>query len=102
MAVRFHDARHAQLIRGLTAAAADDRGDAQRLYQLSTGPRQAAIVARLQQGVDAGEVRPDADLASVADALLGVLLVQLLTGNEDALLSRAEGVLAILLAGLRP
>lgn len=96
----FATPTHASLIRALTCAAADDRGDARRLYQRFTGPHQAAVVARLRHGVDAGQVRPDVDLDAVADALIGALLFQLLAGEEAVSPTRADGLLRIVLPGL--
>lgn len=91
---------HAALIRALTSAAADDRGEAQRLYQRFTAPHQAAVVARLHSGVEAGQVRGGVDLDAVADAFLGSLLYQLLTNNEAVTAERSAGLLSLVLPGL--
>lgn len=96
----FVSPEHAPLIRALTAAAADDRGEAQRLYQHFTEPHQAAVVARLRLGINAGQVRPGADLAAAADAFVGALLLQLLTANESVSAERADGLLRLMLPGL--
>ncbi|MFI5756288.1 TetR-like C-terminal domain-containing protein [Streptomyces sp. NPDC051569] len=90
----------AALIRALTSAAADDRGEAQRLYQRFAGPHLAAVVARLHEGVEAGQVRRDADVDAAADALLGSLLFQLLTNNEELAAERTAGLLRLVLPGL--
>ncbi|MFI7361362.1 TetR/AcrR family transcriptional regulator [Streptomyces sp. NPDC050149] len=90
----------AALIRALTSAAADDRGEAQRLFQRFTGPHRAAVVARLQRGVEAGQVRHGADLDAVADAFLGSLLFQLLTNNEAVAAERSAGLLHLVVPGL--
>lgn len=93
--------RHTPLVLALTAAAAENPQDAEVLYQQLTGPRHEALVARLRRGVDAGQVRADADLDAVADAVTGALLYQLLTGNAAASERRAAALLDILLGGLR-
>ncbi|GAA3978985.1 TetR/AcrR family transcriptional regulator [Streptomyces marokkonensis] len=96
------DPRHAAMILALTAAAAESPHDAESLYRHHTRPQYEAIVDCLRSGVESGEFRADADLEAVADALIGSVLYQLLTRTGDAAPQRAEHLLDVLLAGLRP
>jgi hypothetical protein len=57
---------------------------------------------RLSAGVDAGQLRGDADLEAVADALTGALLYQLLTGSAAASEQRAAGLFDVVMRGLQP
>ncbi|NBM18526.1 TetR/AcrR family transcriptional regulator [Streptomyces sp. GC420] len=100
-AVSAADPGNASLILALTAAAAENPHDAEDLYRRLTGPWCTPLVHRLRAGVDAGQLRPDADLEAVADALVGALLFQLLTGSASAAEQRAIGLLDALLTGLR-
>ncbi|MEO6086704.1 MAG: helix-turn-helix domain-containing protein [Umezawaea sp.] len=95
--------RNAALVRALAAAAAADLRDADELYRQLTGPSRDELVERLRAGVGANQVRADADLAAAADALLGALLYQTLAGDPAAYSpQRVDGLLDIILAGLRP
>ncbi|MEU3732993.1 TetR/AcrR family transcriptional regulator [Streptomyces sp. NPDC033538] len=96
------DPRHAAMILALTAAAAESPHDAESLYRHHTRPQYEAVVGCLRAGVASGEFRADADLEAVADALIGSVLYQLLTRTGDAAARRAERLLDVLLAGLRP
>lgn len=81
------------LLRALAAAAAEDRGDGEALYRQLTGPQYDAVLQRLRSSAEAGEVRADADLAAVADAIIGTVLYRELakpgvpqrTGSFDGL-----------------
>ncbi|MFI7275709.1 TetR/AcrR family transcriptional regulator [Streptomyces sp. NPDC049879] len=92
---------HAALVLALTAAAAENPDDAASLYRRLSGPQHEALVARLRAGADAGQLRPDADLEAVADALTGALLYQLLTGNAAQAERRSSALLDTLLTGIR-
>ncbi|MFV2176258.1 TetR/AcrR family transcriptional regulator [Actinomadura sp. LOL_016] len=94
------DARHAAMILALTAAAAESPHDAESLYRHHTRAQHEAIVSCLRAGVESGEFRADADLAAVADALIGSVLYQLLT-RTSAPPARSEALLHTLLRGLR-
>ncbi|MFE3826884.1 TetR/AcrR family transcriptional regulator [Streptomyces sp. NPDC059092] len=95
------DPRNAALIRALTAAAAEDPHDAEALYERLTGPQREELVQRLRAGAEAGQVRADADLDAVADALVGALLYQTLAGNDSLSLRRADGLFDVITRGLR-
>ncbi|MER5635103.1 TetR/AcrR family transcriptional regulator [Streptomyces nitrosporeus] len=91
------------LVLALAAAAAESPGGAgEPLYRRLTGPRHRALVARLEAGVAAGQLRAGRDLDAVADALIGALLYQLLTGNAAASAARAEDLVETVLEGFRP
>ncbi|MFJ8754936.1 TetR/AcrR family transcriptional regulator [Streptomyces sp. NPDC102441] len=94
------DPRNVPLLLALTAAAAENPDDAEVLYRQLAGPQHQALTERLRSAVDAGDLRADTDLEAVADALIGALLYQLLTGNAAAAGQRAAALLDILLAGL--
>jgi AcrR family transcriptional regulator len=88
------------LIRGLAAAAADSTTDAELLYKQLTGPSRQHLTDRLAAGVRQGQLRPDADLEAVADAVAGTLLYRALTGGPAAVPTDADGLLDILLTGM--
>ncbi|MBV7668285.1 TetR/AcrR family transcriptional regulator [Streptomyces halstedii] len=90
------------LLLALTAAAAESPGAGDTLYRRLTGPRHRALVERLWAGVAAGQLRADRSLEAVADALIGALLYQLLTGNAVTSAERAEALVEAFLGGLRP
>jgi AcrR family transcriptional regulator len=96
------DPRNAALALALIAAAAENPADAQSLYGLLTGPSHQALTARLRAAAAAGQIRPDADLDSVGDALIGSIVIQLLTGRAKTTRQHAHDLLEIVLRGLRP
>ncbi len=67
------------MVRGLTSAAADNTADAERLYTLLTGPQREALTRRLAGAAAQGQLRADADLGTVAEAIIGHLLYRQLT-----------------------
>lgn len=90
------DTANAALIRALVAAAAANSGDGVALYQQLSAPQHDGVMARLRLAVEQGQVRADADLDAVADALIGTLLLRAMThgggspsfdGLVDALLT---------------
>lgn len=93
------------LVRALAAAAAEDPQDGEALYQQLTKPQHDAITERLRRGVDAGQVRADADLEAFADALIGATLYRILTGTGmagDQAFTRSDGVVDALINGCAP
>jgi AcrR family transcriptional regulator len=100
---RLHgDPATAALIRGLAAAAADSAADAARLYEQLTGPSRQRLVRRLAAGVRQGQLRADADLEAVADALMGTLLFRALARGPAMAAKGADGLVDVLLAGMAP
>lgn len=105
--LRYADAvappQNAALVRALAAAAAEDLRDGQALYRQLTGPQHDAVMQRLRQGIDAGQVRADTDVEAVADALIGTILYRVLarpttTGDTTR---HADGLIDALIAGVR-
>jgi AcrR family transcriptional regulator len=92
----------AALVLALIAAAAENPDDAEALYRLLTRPSHQLVTDRLRAAADAGQIRADADLDAIADALIGSVLIQLLTDRADAARKQAQSLLEILLRGLRP
>jgi AcrR family transcriptional regulator len=90
--------QHAALGRALAAAAADNLDDGDALYRQLTGPQHDAVIARLRIGVQTGQVRADADLAAVADAVIGVILFRMLT--EASPVRDFAGLVDVLVRGM--
>jgi AcrR family transcriptional regulator len=91
------------LVRALAAAAADDPSDGEALYRQLTGPQHDAVMQRLQQGADAGQIRADADLEAVADAIIGTILYRALAPRPTTgeTVGRFDGLIDALIAGVR-
>jgi len=96
------DPRNAALALALIAAAAESPADAQPLYGLLTGPSHQALTERLRAAAAAGQIRSDADLDAIGDALIGSIVIQLLTGRTTTTRQHAHDLLDIVLRGLRP
>ncbi len=69
------------LLRSFVAAAAENAGDSDELFQQLGEPYIASILRRLRHGVATAQVRPDADLESVADAVIGASLYRVMAGT---------------------
>jgi AcrR family transcriptional regulator len=78
LAERNENPRKTSLFRGLAAAAAESEGAAMKLFERFTAPCRAVLVERLEAGQRAGQVRANAPLVLVADALVGFLLFRIL------------------------
>jgi AcrR family transcriptional regulator len=89
---------NAALVRALIAAAAASSADGAALYQQLSAPQHAGLMTRLRSAVEAGQVRADAELDAVADALIGTLLFRVLTLPRDA--PRFDGLLDAMLKGV--
>ncbi|WP_036473096.1 TetR/AcrR family transcriptional regulator [Mycobacterium triplex] len=70
---------NAALVRALVAAAAARPGDGEDLYRQLSAPQLAGLTTRLRLAVEDGELRADADIDAVAQALVGTLLFHALT-----------------------
>jgi hypothetical protein len=70
--------------------------------EVSCTAQQAGLMTRLREATETGELRGDADLNAVANALIGTLLLQVLTGtvSGDAPEKQFDGLLSALLSGL--
>ena len=58
-------------------------GDSDELFQQLGEPYIASILRRLRHGVATAQVRPDADLESVADAVIGASLYRVMAGDSS-------------------
>jgi AcrR family transcriptional regulator len=96
------DPRNAALALALIAAAAESPTDTQPLYGLLTGPSHQALTARLRAAAAVGQIRSDAELDAVGDALIGSIVLHLLTGRTTTTRQHAHDLLEIVLRGLRP
>ncbi|MBB2990992.1 AcrR family transcriptional regulator [Mycolicibacterium iranicum] len=96
------ESTNAALIRALVAASAANPTDNEALYAQLTAPQRDGLVTRLRKGVASGELRTDADVDAVTDAVIGYLLVHLLAqpalGGSRTL--RMDGLLTALLVGI--
>lgn len=92
---------NAALLRALAAAAADDQKDGVALYGQITGPQHGAVVTRLQQGIDCGQVRRGVDVHAVADGLIGACLYRVLSYSAAAdTADHFDGLVDALIAGI--
>jgi Tetracyclin repressor-like, C-terminal domain len=89
------------LIRALIAAAASNPSDNNALYERLSAPQHAGLMTRLCHATEKGELRADADIDAIAKALIGTLLLEVLTrnaiGNERG--TRFDGLLDAILKG---
>ena len=69
------------LIRAASAAAAEDRAIATAFQQSATMSREG-LAARLQRGVDAGQLHADISPAAVAEIIVGALIYRLFTHDQ--------------------
>ncbi len=93
------DPRNAALSLALIAAAAEDSNDGPELYGLLTGPTHASLIARLRTAATLGQLRPDVDVAAIGDALIGSIVLQLLTGRAATAPQHGHALLETLLRG---
>lgn len=89
------------LIRALAAAAAEDRRDGEALYRQLTGPQYDAVLQRLRSSAEAGQIRADADLTAVADAIIGTILYrELAQQGASPRVGRFDGLVDVLIGGV--
>ena len=95
------DPANASLIRALIAAAAANPLDNEALYQQLSVPQHEGLVTRLRDAVGQGQLRADADLDAIANALIGTLLLQVLnrTTSNAPKATEFDGLLDAILAG---
>ena len=78
---------NAKLIRALVAAAAASSGDTEALYEQLSVPQRSGLVDRMRSAVKSGAVRADTDADAIANALMGTLLLQVMSSpvpSDDA------------------
>ena len=95
----FGDPHQVSMVRALAAAAADNQAESELLYVRVTQPLADALVARLQRGQTANQVRADLYLSAVTDALFGALLFWVLTGRRSLDQVAAQDLLRLVLHG---
>jgi AcrR family transcriptional regulator len=80
------EARNAAMIRALIAAVAGTSVDPQDLPQFGQFAFREgeALNTRLRRAIDSGLLRPDADIGALAIAIMGMLVVQVLTRMKPA------------------
>ncbi len=95
------DPSNAALIRALIAAAASNPSDNNALYERLSAPQHAGLMTRLRHAAEKRELRPEADLDVIAKAVIGTLLLEVLTRKaaDGALATRYDGLLDALLQG---
>jgi len=71
------------LMRSIVAAAAENAGVGQRLHQ--TLGAEESLTERLQAAVDTGDLRPDAPLTEIGDALIGAVILRSLSRTSTDL-----------------
>ncbi|MGD1204807.1 TetR/AcrR family transcriptional regulator [Mycobacterium seoulense] len=96
------DPASAALVRALIAAAAASTLDSQALDQQLSVPQHAGLLARLRLAADGGQLRADADIDAVANALIGTLLLRLLSRTRATrpLTTEFDGLLDAILGGI--
>ena len=83
-------------------AAASNPSDNNALYErLAAPPQHARLMTRLHHATQQGELRADADHDAIANALIGTLLLKLLssTAPGDGRATRFDGLLDAILQG---
>lgn len=91
---------NAALVRALIAAAAARPADGEDLYQQLSAPQLAGLTTRLRQAVAGRELRADADIDAVANALVGTMLLHALTHPVSGAGARFDGLVDALLNGI--
>jgi AcrR family transcriptional regulator len=91
---------NAALVRALIAAAAARPADGEDLYQQLSAPQLGGLTTRLRQAVAGGELRAEADIDAVANALVGTMLLHALTHPGSGAGARFDGLVDALLNGI--
>jgi AcrR family transcriptional regulator len=90
------------MIRALIAAAAASPLDNEALYEQLSSPQHEGLMTRLRQAAETGRLQPNADLDAIANALIGTLLLQVLTrtNSSDDSAKHFDGLLDAILRGI--
>jgi AcrR family transcriptional regulator len=94
------EAPNAALVRALIAAAAARPADGEDLYQQLSAPQLVGLTTRLRHAVEGGELRADADIDAVANALVGTMLFHALMHPGSGAGARFDGLVDALLNGI--
>jgi AcrR family transcriptional regulator len=102
-AAYLSSARNVALSRALAVAAADNPLDGDALYSQLAGPHRDALLRRLDAAMKAADIRADADLKAVAEALIGATLYRILTHvrTVEETTKHFDGLIDALIRGLR-
>jgi AcrR family transcriptional regulator len=99
------NSQHGRIMRRLIGESTV-RADGPCLYtsfrERLVAPRQAAIRAVLQRGIDEGSIRPDVDLAWVIGLISAPVVLAVLTNQPGATAAQVEFTIDLVLDGLRP
>lgn len=90
------------LLSGMIAEAQTDPEAAAAFRASYLAPRRAEAKKALERGQGRGEVRPDADLDTVIDALYGPLYYRLLAGHAPLTPCFVDALVSLVLDGLCP
>jgi AcrR family transcriptional regulator len=99
----FGSERNVALSRALAVATADNPVDGEALYSQLAGPHHDALLRRLHAGAEAADIRADADLEAVAEALIGATLYRIFTHvrTVEETTKHFDGLIDALIRGLR-
>jgi AcrR family transcriptional regulator len=96
-------AQNVALSRALAVATAANAVDGDDLYTQLAGPHHDALLLRLQNAAKAGNIRADADLEAVTEALIGATLYRIFTRirTVEETMEHFDGLVDALFVGLR-
>jgi AcrR family transcriptional regulator len=96
------DPANAKLIRALVAAAAASSGDTEALYEQLSVPQRSGLVDRIRRGIDSGAVRDDVDPDAIANAVMGTLLLRVMSapGSGDDASAQYVALVEVLMDGM--
>lgn len=99
----FGSARNVALSRALTVASADNPLDGDALQSQLALPHYQSLLRRLHAATHTGDIRADADLDAVAEAIIGATLYRILTQTKTVAetTKRFDGLVDALIRGLR-
>jgi AcrR family transcriptional regulator len=98
----FADTAAGPLMQALAAQAQTDPEVRDALRERWMAPRRAAIVKILRDGIAAGEIRSDIDVAVTVDQLFAPVYYRLIFGHEPLSKVLARRLVRQVMAGLRP
>jgi AcrR family transcriptional regulator len=95
--------RNVALSRALAVATADNPRDGEALYDQLSRPHHNALLDRLSKAAATRDIRQDADLNAVAEALIGATLYRILgrVRTIEETVEHLDGLTDVLLRGLR-
>jgi AcrR family transcriptional regulator len=99
----FGSERNVALSRALAVASADNPLDNEALDSQLARPHRDAVLRRLQAATNVGDIRDDADLEAVAEALIGATLYRILNRARtvEETTNLFDGLVDALIVGLR-